>query len=167
MIRELVVLALFPAAMAYAAASDLVSMTISNRLSLGLALAFFVVAFVIGMPLADVGRHVLASLVVLAVAFFCFARGWIGGGDAKLAAATALWLGFVHLMDYLLIASFAGGILTLGLLYARKLPLPAFLARQPWIARLHHVDTGIPYGIALAVAGLLVYPDTIYMRALS
>lgn len=167
MIRELAILGLFPAAMAYAATSDLVSMTISNRLSLALALSFFAVAFLIGMPLADMGRHVLASLLVLAVAFFCFARGWIGGGDAKLAAATALWLGFVHLMDYLLIASFAGGLLTLALLYVRKMPLPELLARQDWIARLHHPKTGIPYGIALAAAGLIVYPDTIYMRALA
>jgi prepilin peptidase CpaA len=167
MIRELVILGLFPAAMAYAASSDLVSMTISNRLSLALALSFFAVAFLIGMPLADIGRHVLASLLVLVVAFFCFARGWIGGGDAKLAAATALWLGFVHLMDYLLIASFAGGILTLALLYVRKMPLPELLARQEWIARLHHPKTGIPYGIALAAAGLIVYPDTVFMRALA
>lgn len=167
MIRELLILGLFPAAMAYAASSDLVSMTISNRLSLALALGFFAVAFLIGMPLADIGRHVLASLVVLAAAFFCFARGWIGGGDAKLAAATALWLGFVHLMDYLLIASFAGGALTLVLLYMRKMPLPVVLARQEWIARLHHPRTGIPYGIALAAAGLIVYPDTVFMRALA
>ncbi len=167
MVLELAVLLLFPAAMAYAATSDLVSMTISNRLSLALAVSFFLVAFLIGMPLMDIGRHVLASLVVLVAAFFCFARGWIGGGDAKLAAATALWLGFVHLMDYLLIASFAGGVLTLALLYARKFPLPAPLARQAWIARLHHVDTGIPYGIALAMAGLFVYPETVFMRALA
>lgn len=167
MVLEIAVLLLFPAAMAYAATSDLVSMTISNRLSLGLALSFFLVAFLIGMPLMEIGRHVLASILVLAVAFFCFARGWIGGGDAKLAAATALWLGFVHLMDYLLIASFAGGVLTLGLLYLRKFPLPGALARQDWIARLHHPQTGIPYGIALALAGLLVYPDTVFMRALA
>jgi prepilin peptidase CpaA len=167
MIRELVILGLFPAAMAYAATSDLVSMTISNRLSLALALSFFAVALLIGMPLVDIGRHVLASLLVLVLAFICFARGWIGGGDAKLAAATALWLGFVHLMDYLLIASFAGGMLTLALLYVRKMPLPEFLARQDWIARLHHPKTGIPYGIALAAAGLIIYPDTVYMRALA
>jgi prepilin peptidase CpaA len=142
-------------------------MTISNRLSIGLAASFFLVALLIGMPLADIGRHVLASLLVLAIAFACFARGWIGGGDAKLASATALWLGFVHLMDYLLVASIVGGILTLVLLQLRKLPLPAPLAGTPWIARLHAVDTGIPYGIALAAAGLVVYPETVFMRALA
>jgi prepilin peptidase CpaA len=67
-------------------------------------------------------------------------------------------------MDYLLVASILGGALTLVLLQARKWPLPRLLARQPWIVRLHAVETGIPYGIALAAAGLIVYPDTIFMQ---
>jgi prepilin peptidase CpaA len=167
MIVEALVLGLFPAAMAFAAASDLLTMTISNRVSLLLILAFFVVAFAIGMPVSDIGRHVLASLVVLAVAFVFFARGWMGGGDAKLAAATALWLGFAHLMEYLVVASLAGGVLTLLILELRRLPLPRILAGRPWIARLHDVKAGIPYGIALAAAGLLVYPETAFMRALA
>jgi len=167
MMLEIVILGLFPAAMAFAAASDLVSMTISNRVSLALIIGFFLVAWLTGMTWADIGRHLLAGAVVLVVAFGFFARGWIGGGDAKLAASTALWLGFSHLMEYLLIASIAGGILTLLLLQLRTLPMPQVLARQQWIARLHNFETGIPYGIALAIAGLMVYPDTVYMQALT
>lgn len=167
MMLEIVILGLFPAAMAFAAASDLVSMTISNRVSLALIAGFFLVAWLTGMGWADIGRHLLAGALVLVVAFGFFARGWIGGGDAKLAAATALWLGFSHLMEYLLIASIAGGILTLLLLQLRTLPMPQVLAKQQWIARLHNFETGIPYGIALAIAGLMVYPDTVYMQALS
>lgn len=167
MVLEILVLGLFPAAMAFAAASDLVSMTISNRVSLALIIGFFLVAWLTGMGWADIGRHLLAGAVVLVVAFIFFARGWIGGGDAKLAAATGLWLGFSHLMEYLLISSFAGGVLTLILLQLRTLPMPRILAKQQWIARLHNFETGIPYGIALALAGLLVYPDTPYMRALT
>ena len=167
MIRDVLVLGLFPAAMAFAAASDLVSMTISNRLSIALVLGFFLMAAAIGMPLNQVGSHVLACVVVLVVAIGFFARGWIGGGDAKLAAATALWLGFPHLMNYLLVAALMGGALTLILLELRKIPLPAALAGRSWIARLHAVDSGIPYGIALAAAGLTVYPETIFMRALA
>jgi len=165
MFLEIVVLGLFPAAMIYAAASDLLTMTISNRLSIGLFLGFFVVAALVGMPLADVGKHLAASLIVLVFAFGFFARGWIGGGDAKLAAATALWLGLPHLMDYLLVAAIIGGVLTLAILQARRWPLPRLLARQGWIARLHAVETGIPYGIALAIAGLIVYPETAFMHA--
>jgi prepilin peptidase CpaA len=165
MFREILMLGLFPAAMAFAAASDLVTMTISNRLSLLLAAGFFVAAFLIGMPLVEIGWHLLAALVVLVIAFGCFSFGWIGGGDAKLAAATALWFGFSHLMDYLLLASMLGGALTLLILSARQWPLPLFLERQPWIARLHRANAGIPYGIALAFAGLLVYLDTDFIRA--
>ena len=166
MFLEIFVLGLFPAAMAFAAASDLVSMTISNRVSLILIAGFFVVAWLTGMDWSDIGRHLAAGAAVLVVAFIFFARGWIGGGDAKLAAATGLWLGFAHLMDYLLITSVAGGLLTIALIQVRGWPLPALLARQKWIARLHSFDAGIPYGIALALAGLMVYPDTPYMRAL-
>jgi len=162
---NIVILGLFPAAMIYAATTDLVTMTISNRLSLSLSIAFFVVAGAIGMPLAEIGRHVAAGAVVLVFAFGFFTRGWVGGGDAKLAAATALWIGLSHLMEYLLIAAILGGALTLLILQARKLPLPQALARQAWIARLHAMETGIPYGIALAAAGLLVYPQTVFMQA--
>jgi prepilin peptidase CpaA len=167
MIREVVLLGLFPAAMAFAAASDLLSMTISNRLSLLLAAGFFLAAALIGMPLVQVGWHVAASMAVLAVAFGLFAAGWIGGGDAKFSAATALWLGFSHLLEYFLLASLFGGVMTLLLLRARAWPLPGAFAGTRWIERLHAPDTGIPYGIALAAAGLLVYPHTIFLRAVA
>ncbi|HEY8267627.1 MAG TPA: prepilin peptidase [Xanthobacteraceae bacterium] len=167
MVLQLMILGLFPAAMAFAAASDLVSMAISNRLSIALLLGFFVMAAMIGMPLADVGRHVMACLLVLAVAFVFFALGWIGGGDAKLAAATALWIGFPLLLEYTLVAAIFGGMLTLMLLQLKRFPLPLPLASQPWITRLHTLENGIPYGIALAAAGLAVYPETPFMRALA
>jgi prepilin peptidase CpaA len=91
--------------------------------------------------------------------------GWIGGGDAKLAAATALWFGFDFLMDYLVYASLFGGVLTLVLIQFRRLPLPGPLARQTWILRLHETGGSVPYGIALAAAALAVYPKTGWMPA--
>ena len=86
-----------------------------------------------------------------------------GGGDAKLAAATALWLGFDHLLPYLVYASLFGGALTLLLIQFRLAPLPGWLARQEWVQRLHRKDGGVPYGIALAAAALAVYPETQWM----
>ena len=165
MLADVVKLTLFPMLMAFAASSDLLTMTISNRVSLLAAGGFFVLAFAIGMSPALVLSHVGAAAVVLVVAFAFFARGWIGGGDAKLAAATALWLGFDHLMAYLVYASVFGGLLTLALLQLRTMPLPALLAGQEWAERLHRNDAGVPYGIALATAALAVYPDTIWMKA--
>ena len=156
---------LVPALMAFAASSDLLTMTISNRVSLLLAGGFGALALVTGMSLVEIGWHLAAGAVVLAVAFGFFARGWIGGGDAKLAAATALWFGFGHLLDYVVYASLFGGALTLLLLQWRNWPLPRALARQPWAQRLHDRNSGVPYGIALAAAALTVYPHTGWMAA--
>ncbi len=165
MVLDLLRLFLFPALMAFAAASDLFTMTISNRVSLWLIAGFFLVAALGGMPASEMLMHVAAGLLVLAAAFTCFAFGWIGGGDAKVAAAAALWFGFAHLVDYLLIASVLGGALTLFILMFRQWPLPYVLVGQHWLLRLHHRDTGIPYGIALAAGALLVYPDTPWIKA--
>ena len=63
-------------------------------------------------------------------------------------------------MPYALVASVLGGVLTLALMALRRLPLPAFLARQTWIVRLHASDAGIPYGVALAAGVLVILPGT-------
>ena len=167
MLADAIRLMLFPALMAFAACSDLFTMTISNRVSLALVAGFFALAFVIGMNPAMIMSHLGAGAAVLVVAFVFFARGWIGGGDAKLAAATALWLGFDHLMPYLLYASLFGGLLTIVLLNVRTMPLPSLFSGQSWAQRLHRQDSGVPYGIALAASALVVYPDTIWMKAIA
>ena len=166
MFTNAITLLLFPALMAFAASSDLFTMTISNRLSLALAAGFVLLALATGMNWPAVGMHLAAAALVLVVAFVFFTQGWIGGGDAKLAAATALWFGFDYLLDYMIYASLFGGALTLLLLQFRKLPLPQALARQEWIQRLHDQGGGVPYGIALAAAALTVYPHTGWMTSL-
>ncbi|UGX94666.1 prepilin peptidase [Bradyrhizobium barranii subsp. barranii] len=166
MILDLARLLLFPALMAFAAASDLFTMTISNRVSLALIAGFFVLAFAGGMAPYDVLSHVGAGALLLVVAFGCFAMGWMGGGDAKVAASVALWFGFAQLMDFLLYASLFGGALTLLLLQFRQWPLPYGLAGQAWLARLHDKESGIPYGIALTLGALMVYPETEWVKAI-
>src|SRR6266545_3771563 len=136
MILDIARLLLFPALMAFAAASDLFTMTISNRVSLALAAGFVVLALAGGMGLHDFLSHLGAGAAVLTGAFACFAMGWVGGGDAKVAA----------------------GAPTLLLLQFRQWPLPYQLAGQAWLLRLHDKQSGIPYGIALAIGALMVYP---------
>jgi prepilin peptidase CpaA len=157
---------IFPALMAFAASSDLLTMTISNRISLLLVAGFCALAILTGMDVREIGYHFLAGALVLVVSFGFYARGWIGGGDAKLAAATALWFGFEWLLPYLLWASIFGGALTLAILKFRQYPLPPVLNGQAWVDRLHRKDAGVPYGIALAAAALLIYPYTVWMKAL-
>ena len=166
MILDLARLMLFPALMAFAASSDLFTMTISNRVSVALAAGFLILAVASGMGWSDMLSHLGAGAIVLAVAFGCFAMGWVGGGDAKVAATAALWFGFAHLMNYLLYASIFGGALTLLLLQFRQWPLPYAFAGQAWLLKLHAKETGIPYGIALAIGALMVYPDTDWVKAI-
>jgi prepilin peptidase CpaA len=125
---------------------------------------FFLLALSTGMGISEIASHLGAALLVLAIAFGFFSRGWIGGGDAKLAAATALWFGFDHLMEYALYGSMFGGALTLLILHFRSHPMPGMLLGQEWAERLHQSDGGVPYGIALAAAALAVYPYTSWMQ---
>jgi prepilin peptidase CpaA len=164
---EVIKLLLFPAMMAFAASSDLLTMKIPNRVSLLMIGGFILLAVATGMSLEQLALHAAAGLLVLVLAFAFFARGWIGGGDAKLAAATALWFGFEHLTEYLLYGSIFGGALTLALLQYRALPLPGILVGRVWAERLHEPKGGVPYGIALAAAAMVVYPSTPWMQSIT
>ena len=166
MVLEFALIAIFPAAMAFAAAMDFFTMTIPNKISLFLLAAFLVLAPLMGLSITDMSYHFAAGFAMLVVGIIMFSRGWIGGGDAKIFAAASLWFGFEYLMEYALIASIAGGLLTLALLFVRKIPLPAFLARQEWVGRLHDPQGGIPYGVALGIAALIIYPSTMWMAPL-
>jgi len=166
-VLEYPLLLVFPLAMAFAGVMDLLTFTIPNRVSLALLAGFLVAAPLAGMPWEMFLSHLAAGLLLLLVGFAMFSRGWIGGGDAKLMAAAALWLGFDSLLIYLMWTALLGGGLALLLLGYRRFLPPVWLVRQPWAMRLHDPKEGIPYGIALAAAGLLVYPSTVWMNAFS
>lgn len=155
-----VVLLVFPVAMAFAAANDLLTMKIPNRISLALVGAFIVVALLTRMPLDVFGTNMAIGFAVLAVTFTLFAFNLFGGGDAKLIAAGAIWMGPDHIFDYVLLVTIFGGALCLTILAYRKwIPATAF-ALPDWAHRLH-IDKGpIPYGIAIAAGGLAVFPST-------
>ncbi|MBD3755999.1 MAG: prepilin peptidase [Gammaproteobacteria bacterium] len=163
------VLVLFPILVAYAGSSDLFTMTIPNRVSLLLVAAFFAMALAVGMPLSSLGNHALGGIVVFLPCLIMFSLGWMGGGDAKVASAIAIWFGFgPDLLAFVLFTAVYGLLLTYGLLVFRFVPvLPGFLARQDWVFRLHHPKTGIPYGIAIAAAALHVYSSSQWLGLVS
>ncbi|MEZ5852627.1 MAG: prepilin peptidase [Hyphomicrobiaceae bacterium] len=157
----------FPAAMALAGSMDFFTMTIPNRITVGL-----VIGFVVVLPFAPPGwwglaSHLAAFALMLVIGIFMFSQGWCGGGDAKLLAATALWLGLERLLDYLVIVSIAGGVLVFALLMYRAASPPLFLLNQRWAMRLHEKAGGVPYGIALAIGGLWIYPTTTWLSQLA
>jgi prepilin peptidase CpaA len=153
-----------PLLLAVAAGWDIASFTIPNFLTLALLGAFVVFAFAAGLSFTVIGWHLLAGILGLLIGFTLFAIGHVGGGDAKLFAAVVLWLGLKDLMPYALIASVLGGVLALGLMLMRSWPLPAFLARQGWMMKLHDSKAGIPYGVALAAAAFILLPSTEVFR---
>ena len=164
MTAEILVVVVFPALLALAAAWDFASYTIPNTLPVVFLAAFAAFAIAAGMPMHALGFHVLAGFLALALGFALFAFGFIGGGDAKLVAAIVLWLGFQDLGSYALIATVMGGGLTLALLALRRMPLPALLSGQPWLLRLHDVRSGVPYGVALAAGALFILPQSEIFR---
>ncbi len=158
---EALIFVVFPFCMLFAAISDALSMTIANRVSLVLAGTFLVVAPLSGMALPDFGLHLAAGAAVLVVTFGLFALGGMGGGDAKLLAATSVWMGFnLCLLEYLVVSAFLGGLLTMAILAYRKSALADFTRDNPVLRHFADNAVGVPYGIALGLGGLVAYPDS-------
>lgn len=155
---------IFPFMMIFSSFSDLFSMSISNKVSLVLIIGFFIFALSIGMDYQTILSHFSIFALVLVIGFSLFALNIIGGGDAKLVASTALWLGWAHVGQYILLASFLGGILTILLLKFRANLIPEKLNKTEWVLRLHDSNNGAPYGIALGLAALFIYPSTPWME---
>ncbi|MGP2491584.1 A24 family peptidase [Mesorhizobium sp. PUT5] len=162
---EALIFVVFPFCMLFAAISDMVSMKIANRVPLLLLGAFFVVAPLTGMDWATFGLHLAAGAAVLVVTFGLFAIGGMGGGDAKLMAATAVWMGMtISLAQYLVASAFFGGMLTLAILAFRGSALSVYTSRNMFLRHFANTTGGIPYGIALGIGGLLTYPDSPLMQ---
>jgi prepilin peptidase CpaA len=162
-----VLLALFPAAVIVAALKDATSFTIPNWISAGLALAFAPVALALHLPASAFGLCVLSAGVALVCGIGMFAAGWCGGGDAKLLAAAALWLGWPGVLTFLAVTGLAGGALALGLITARE-QLAAHAGRAPaWLGRLLQPKGDLPYGLAICAGALVAFPSSALVASLA
>ncbi|MFG1420704.1 A24 family peptidase [Roseixanthobacter liquoris] len=153
----------FAAAMVWAAIRDVGTMRIRNALVLFLLAAYALLAPLSGQGVAPIGLSAGFAALILVCMMAFFTLGWIGGGDAKLAAVASLWLGPAQAFPYLLYTALFGGVLTLVILQLRAVPLPAHCRSIPWIARLHDPKSRIPYGVAIASGALYVLPKTHWM----
>ena len=159
-VPPLLLLAVFPAGVIVAALKDATSFTIPNWISAGLGLAFFPMAALAHLSLGATGVSLVAALIALACGIGMFAAGWCGGGDAKLLAASALWLGWPGLLPFLAVTGLAGGALSLGLIAARQ-NLAGYASRGPaWLGRLLSPDGDLPYGLAIAAGALFAFPSS-------
>jgi prepilin peptidase CpaA len=162
---EAAIFVVFPLCLAIAAFSDLFTMTIPNRVSAILLCAFVLVAPLAGLGLAGMGVHLLAGLAVFAACFALFALNIMGGGDAKLLTASAVWFGFnSSLLAFLVYVSIIGGALTLLILAMRKRENTILATGLP-VPHLLVTAQKVPYGIAIGIGGFLAYPSSPLMQA--
>jgi prepilin peptidase CpaA len=162
---EQLLLMIFPVALAFAAANDLFTMRIPNNISLALIAGFVASAAFMQLPLDTFGIYVAIGAAVLVATFTLFSFNLFGGGDAKLMAACALWMGPDHILPFVAYVTILGGVLSVAILMYRKLVPAAAMGLPGWAMRLHVRGSGIPYGIAIAAAGLIVYPQTDWFRS--
>ena len=156
---QTLLLLIFPLLVIAGALKDLTSFTIPNAISLALAAAFPVAALALGLPLSAIAVSVGVGVVALVLGMGMFAAGWIGGGDAKLFAAAALWLGLPAALSYVLFTCMAGGALAIGLLGLRSQKVRAVMPAGPaWFTRLAEPGENVPYGVAIAVGALAAFP---------
>jgi prepilin peptidase CpaA len=162
---QAIIFVVFPLCLAVAACSDFLTMLIPNRVSAILLAAFVVVAPLAGLGLTEIAMHLAAGLLVFSVCFALFALNVMGGGDAKLLTASAVWFGMsFSLIEYLVYVSFFGGLLTIAILALRAntnlilasgLPVPDHLLKA----------RKVPYGIAIGIGAFLAYPSSPLMLA--
>lgn len=147
---------LFAATLIVAMAWDVARLEIPDAASLVLLAGFAVGAAASGTAWDVVASHVAAGLAVFAAGAALFYLGVWGGGDAKLAGAMALWLGWGGLAPWLLVVALAGGAVSLAILALRRSPAPASagISGPPWLRRLRDPSEGVPYGLALGIGGL-------------
>ena len=142
----------------YAAWSDARFLRIPNWLSMTLLVAFLPTVLLAGLSMEAIAWHFGAGVAVLVAGFILFAIGLFGGGDAKLLAVCALWLGIDHVLWLLAAVVLIGGVLSIAVILLRKgLGLwPDWLVRH--LKGLFEPNAAVPYGIAIAGGALLILP---------
>jgi prepilin peptidase CpaA len=129
-------------ALVYCAWTDIRSRLIYNRVTAGIALCAPLYWLALGEPLWPAwALHIAVALAAFALFFAFFALGAMGGGDVKLFAALALWFPLPAVGDMAVATALIGGAVTL-----------LFVAEHRLRRRPGRVE--VPYGIAIAAAGL-------------
>ena len=134
-------LAALAIALVFAAVTDLRRRQIDNWLNVAIALGAPLFWLASGLSLGSVGIQLAVAFAAFAVLAGLFAIGAMGGGDVKLLTALALWIEPTGFLKLLIIMALLGGVLT--------------IVCGAWhIARRNKGKIAVPYGIAIASAGL-------------
>ncbi len=154
----------FAGLLVYAACSDIARLIIPNWVSIALVASFPVFAVAHAMAPLQIGGHLLFGFAVLVVGFGLFAAKIIGGGDAKLLAAAAVWTGYASFLPLIFWMALSGGLMALILMQARKW-VPYVEGAPAFVNKLLVHGSGIPYGVAIMVGGLMAIPSLPFVLA--
>lgn len=160
---ELLALAAFAVLLIYAACSDIARLTIPNWVPIAMAALFVAAALFAGVSLPVLGLHLAAGAAVLVGGFLLYRANIIGGGDAKLLAAAAVWTGFTAFAPFMFWTAAAGGALALALLAARCFMQSE--TKSAIVSRLLRRQSGMPYGVAIMAGGLMALPALPFVLA--
>lgn len=159
---EAAIFVVFPLCVVMAAFCDFISMKIPNRISVILAFSFLAIAPFSGMDLATFGWSLVAAVAVFTSCFALFALNVMGGGDAKILTAAALWYGFSpELLSFLAFTGLFGGGLALIVLMVRANQNLLIVTPIPIPMHFFKDRAGIPYGVAIGAAALMTFPDSL------
>ena len=153
----------YPLLLLIAAITDLKKYIIPNSVCLWLVIAFFPIFIISGLGFDVLKSHVLAGGLILLIGFGLFAFNIFGAGDAKLLAAVSLWVGLEPLLKMVIITSLLGGVLAISYLLIRRVCrfFPILRVWSSWVNMIVTMTPfHIPYGVAIAVAAIFVFPDT-------
>ncbi|WP_428407683.1 A24 family peptidase [Hyphococcus sp.] len=157
-------LSVFPTALIIAAANDIYEFKIPNWISIVLVATYPLAGLALGASYHVMVEGALIGAAALALGFILFALKIVGGGDAKLFAATAPWLGLVSLGAFLFNTAIAGLFLAVAMGMFRKLPVLPVYAHAPWLIRLHERKKDLPYAVAIGAGALLSFSQTPYFQ---
>ena len=142
--------AAYAVVLASAAYTDVKGRRIPNWTVLAV-MGLFVVWIFVG-PAVSVLSALEAAGIGLAVTAALYMAGMLGAGDSKLFTAVALFAGMTYLPHLALATVLAGGVIALGIMVARPTRAMAMLT----LRSKGDFGQGIPYGVAIALAGVLI-----------
>jgi prepilin peptidase CpaA len=164
------VILIFAALLVWAAINDLRQFLIPNRISVAIVLlypAHILAQYADGVAFGAWYWAPLVAGAVLFAGFVLFACNLVGGADAKLMAATALWAGPQLVLSFLIVMALCGGILAFAVLLWNRYfaflayvkPFNALFSTGNSAASEGGAKQVLPYGIAIACGGLFVAAD--------
>lgn len=159
MLSPMLVTLIFAVPLLLACYTDFDRMKIPNWVSLAMAAGFFLTLPLTWAGLPTFGEHLTIGAIFFCAGFAMFAFGWLGGGDAKLMAAIALWLDWGSVANFIIYTTLVGAALGIALILSRKF-MPMFLQSNALVTKLHQGGKDMPYAFALAAGGFAIWPST-------